>query len=139
MEKIIYATDGSEASEKAAHMAKDYLKAWPKAELIIVYVTVRENYAYDLISDVVDRHEKKLSHEIETKMKQEIFAQQAERLHYIHEAGHAAATICRIAAEQGADLIMMGSHGRGFVNRALIGSVAHGVLSRADRPVLVVQ
>jgi nucleotide-binding universal stress UspA family protein len=42
------------------------------------------------------------------------------------------------AAEQGhADLIIIGSHGRGGIARALLGSVAEGVLRRAGVPVLV--
>ena len=37
-----------------------------------------------------------------------------------------------------ADLIVMGSHGRGAVLRLLLGSVSEGVLRRAGRPVLIV-
>jgi nucleotide-binding universal stress UspA family protein len=38
-----------------------------------------------------------------------------------------------------ADLIVIGSHGRGGVERALLGSVAEGVMRRAPCPVLVVR
>lgn len=36
-----------------------------------------------------------------------------------------------------ADLIVMGSHGRGGIRRALLGSVAEGVLRRANVPVMI--
>lgn len=38
-----------------------------------------------------------------------------------------------------ADFIAVGTHGRGTVNRVLLGSVAESVLHRADRPVLTVR
>jgi nucleotide-binding universal stress UspA family protein len=52
-------------------------------------------------------------------------------------AGPPAAAIVRVAAVRDADAIYVGSRGRGRA-RALIGSVAHDVLHRADRPVVIV-
>lgn len=53
--------------------------------------------------------------------------------------GVAAAEIVRYATEVSADLIVMGSHGRGLIGRALLGSVAQRVLHDAPCPVLVVR
>jgi nucleotide-binding universal stress UspA family protein len=47
-------------------------------------------------------------------------------------------SIVRKASDLGADLIVMGSHGRGAVLRAVLGSVSEGVLRHAGRPVLIV-
>ncbi|KAG8152510.1 universal stress protein [Burkholderia catarinensis] len=47
--------------------------------------------------------------------------------------------LLRAAAECDADLIVMGTHGRRGVRRALLGSVAESLLRTADRPVLVVR
>jgi nucleotide-binding universal stress UspA family protein len=44
----------------------------------------------------------------------------------------------RAAFAVGADLIVVGSHGRGGVSAALMGSVARGLCHTARRPVLVV-
>ncbi len=44
-----------------------------------------------------------------------------------------------VCKELGCDLIVMGTHGRGGLPRALFGSVAEGVLRRADVPVLVLR
>ncbi len=51
--------------------------------------------------------------------------------------GASAASIVKTAGEKGVDLIVMGSHGRGGIQRALLGSVAEGVLRQSALPVLV--
>jgi len=47
--------------------------------------------------------------------------------------------ILRIARETNCDLIAMATHGHGFVNDVLLGSVAEGVRHRTDIPVLLVR
>lgn len=47
--------------------------------------------------------------------------------------------IVKAAKEWPADLIVIGSHGRGGIKRALVGSVAEGVMRQAPCPVLVVR
>lgn len=49
------------------------------------------------------------------------------------------AEILRYAEHECVDLIVMGTHGRGFVAHALIGSVAERVVRRAACPVLTVR
>ena len=46
--------------------------------------------------------------------------------------------ICRAAVEHDADLIVIGSHGYGTMDR-LLGTTAAKVVNHADRPVLVVR
>lgn len=53
--------------------------------------------------------------------------------------GDAADAILEAAAEEKADLIVMGTHGRGGLSRMLLGSVAEHVLRRAPCPVLTVR
>ena len=47
--------------------------------------------------------------------------------------------ICRLAEEIGADMIVIGTHGRGAVARALLGSVAQKVVRSAKVPVLSIR
>ena len=55
------------------------------------------------------------------------------------EFGDPKHVICRIAQEENCDLIVVGSHGYGRVERALLGSVSDHVVHQAQRPVLVVR
>jgi len=47
-------------------------------------------------------------------------------------------TILKEAAKLEAELIVLGSHGRGAVLRALLGSTSEGVLHKTDVPLLIV-
>lgn len=53
--------------------------------------------------------------------------------HVVHEG------ILATAKEEGADLIVMGSHGRHGIEKLLLGSVTQRVLSHSPTPVLVVR
>lgn len=45
--------------------------------------------------------------------------------------------ICRLIKERGAQMVVMGTQGRGFVREIFLGSVSHGVLRNSSVPVLL--
>jgi nucleotide-binding universal stress UspA family protein len=53
------------------------------------------------------------------------------------DIGEPGATICAVAAEVDADVVVIGSHGHGFLKRLVLGSVSQHVLHNAPCPVLV--
>jgi len=53
--------------------------------------------------------------------------------------GHPFVEIVRYAKEKSADLIVLGTHGRGAIAHMLLGSVAEKVVRKAPCPVLVVR
>lgn len=55
------------------------------------------------------------------------------------ELGHPAQNIVEYAERLGIDLIVIASHGRTGLERALLGSVAEGVVRRSKTPVLIVK
>ena len=63
---------------------------------------------------------------------------QASALEFV-QAGTPATEIAKAAKQWPADLIVIGSHGRGGVQRVLLGSVAEGVMRHASCPVLVIR
>ncbi len=62
----------------------------------------------------------------------------ADRHVHPNEEGDVAKSITDHAADLGADLIILSTHGRGGARRVLFGSVAQQVLRRGTRPVLLV-
>lgn len=57
---------------------------------------------------------------------------------YVHaRIGNAATEILQLAAEVGADLIFIGSHGKTGIERLLLGSVSERVVREAGCPVMV--
>jgi nucleotide-binding universal stress UspA family protein len=55
------------------------------------------------------------------------------------EAGEPAREIVRVASESGAGLVVLGTHGRGLVERMFLGSTAQQVVRQATFPVLTVR
>jgi len=53
--------------------------------------------------------------------------------------GDPAEAILRLASESGCDLIVMGTHGRRGLQRAVLGSVAESVIRRAECPVVTIK
>jgi nucleotide-binding universal stress UspA family protein len=140
MRTILFATDGSECSKKAGKMAMSFLATYPSAQLIVLHV-IRPLYMGDGLgfapqagSLVLDKY----AEEVVQEVKQD-FAEWQDRVRIETKYGSPAVAICETAEEVGADLIIVGSHGRGAVDRLLLGSVSHGVLNRAKQPVLVVR
>ncbi|MCL6547301.1 MAG: universal stress protein [Alicyclobacillus sp.] len=140
MRKFIYATDGSDSAKKAGEMAGRLLDAFPEAELLVVHVIrpvfvgdalgFADSSGYDLGEDAAKR--------IEQEVRQ-LFSRWEGRVRFRATTGSPAIAISEVADAEHADLIIMGSHGRGAVDRLLLGSVSHGVLNRAHVPVLVVR
>lgn len=60
-------------------------------------------------------------------------------IHGVLRVGEAGEEICAQAKELGADIIVVGTHGRGALGRALLGSVAGSVLRASSVPVLTVR
>jgi nucleotide-binding universal stress UspA family protein len=68
-----------------------------------------------------------------------MFAGRKVELHGVLRVGEASEEVCAQAKELGADLVVVGTHGRGAIGRALLGSVAQSVLHASPVPVLTVR
>ncbi len=67
-----------------------------------------------------------------------LLPQTSSPFEFVH-AGKPASEIVKAAKEWRADLIVIGSHGRQGIPRALLGSVAEAVMRHAPCPVLVIR
>ena len=52
--------------------------------------------------------------------------------------GYPVEEILEVADEEGCDLIILGTHGKGFLKRTFLGSVSNAVLQRTQKPVLLI-
>lgn len=136
MKKILFAADGSESALNAAKLANQFLDVWPEATVQVVYITQVFSTAFgaNVPSDFADE----IAKEVKDRSMM-AFKDHSDRVEFRHETNVASpgVVIAEIAKDEGFDLIVCGSHGRNAVNRFLLGSVSHGIVNRAEVPVLV--
>jgi nucleotide-binding universal stress UspA family protein len=135
---ILNPTDGSTTSERATAHAI-YLAKETGAELVVLHVveTTIVWYTGTLYQQMVDRLREFGNEVLKKALKRAKEEGVVARSMMID--GHSGTVIVRVAEREGADLIVMGTHGRtGFVHNTL-GSTAERVVQRAGCPVLVVR
>lgn len=118
---VLFATDFSPSSEVAGSVAADF--AWALgARLHVLHVVQPPRIAKDVpgLTDLAARLGK------------------SSPAVTVVASGTPAVEIVRYAAREGIDLIVVGTHGRTGVTRALLGSVAEKVTRTASCPVLTV-
>ena len=146
--RIVVGIDGSELATKALRHAVALAKT-SDARLFVVTSTEpsvlvtagAEFMAVDTGAIVADLEELKAKSAQATLAAAEaLVTGEGLSIDKIHVPSSVAAdAILKTAENQGADLIVMGSHGRRGLGRLLLGSQAAEVLSRATVPVLVVK
>jgi nucleotide-binding universal stress UspA family protein len=140
--KILVPVDFSEHSEEAMRVAADLAQRYGAA-LTLAYVYEPMQYALpegyilytpDQIAQMTSAFKERLGL-AEQAVKALGVAQVDSRL----LQGIVPFEVGELARNEGMDLIVMGTHGRTGVKRALMGSVAERVLRTAPCPVLVVK
>lgn len=138
METILFATDGSQASEQGAAVTSRLMQQWPDAKLLVLYVSEEMAYGYDVTPDMTQQHEQHIVAQLTKQLLQSVFAQCAGRVDFRHETGSPARVICDIAQQEHAQVIVVGKHGHGRLDRMVLGSVSREVARRTSIPVMVV-
>ena len=144
LKQILVATDFSEPSDAALAYGRELARTFG-ARLTVLHAC--ENIAARAYgADGFVFAEPELQREVEAAARTQIEAlvtdEDREALHaetVILTANSTAASIIGFAREINADLIVMGTHGRGAVAHLLMGSVAERVVRTAPCPVLTVR
>ena len=152
--KILYPTDFSETAELALNQVKAF-KTLKVEEVVLLHVIderdIKKRDIFSLLLGVaglnksVEEFENELKNKLieEAKSKMESIKKELEDIGFKVEEvvviGIPHEKIVKIAKEEGADIIIMGSHGKTNLRDILLGSVTENVIKKSNKPVLVVK
>ncbi len=136
--RILVPHDFSETSDAAVRYAVALARQFA-AGLDFLYVGDRAKE--ELESELPFASDGQVAEDVKQRLLRMLTPVDRVALHprFFVRAGTPAAEIVRFADQQHADLIVMGTHGRGFVAHMLMGSVAEQVVRTAPCPVLTVR
>lgn len=143
-ERILIATDGSPAATRAL---EDAIALTDQFGSSLVVLSVAQNPMAHTVdpevpSQAYHRIEKALEEAAQGVVDDAVALARSHGIEVrgvTHRAQRAQAGILKVAAEEDADLIVVGTHGRSGVKRFLLGSVAEGVVRSSPIPVLTVR
>jgi nucleotide-binding universal stress UspA family protein len=140
---VLCATDGSAASEHATLLAIDMASKYGAklTSLFVIdpYPFLGIGSANPMAFEAYVNAAKAMSFSIQEKT-QALGAKSSPPVHIevvTVEEVSVAAGILKAASDLGCDLIVLGSHGRGAVERMILGSVASKIVNSAKVPVLI--
>jgi nucleotide-binding universal stress UspA family protein len=149
--KILYTTDLSENSAYAFYFAIDFAQKH-NANIIILHVVEpisSQVYAYierEKIAKTVEDNMRGAIEEIKNRLQN--FCRRVEGqlgppcVELVSKTlvflGHPTEEILNTADREDCDLIILGTHGKGFLAHTFLGSVSGAVLHRARKPVFIV-
>jgi nucleotide-binding universal stress UspA family protein len=154
IKKILYATDLSKNSVYAYRHAMDMAEKYD-AEIVILHVIepippMVKHYVKGFVDEI--NWEEKIKYEQEVaiqrikKRLEEFCKKESQDAPHclalvstiLVRPGHPVEEILKAADEVQCDLIVLGTHGKGFLKQTFLGSVARSVLDRARKPVFVI-
>jgi nucleotide-binding universal stress UspA family protein len=152
--KILYATDLSKNSVYAFRYATKMAEKFGADMIILHVIEPIPSMAKHYMKIYVDeakweekiKYEQDLAIERIKKRLQEFCKQEAEEApqclaqvsSILVRPGYPVEEILKAADEEECSIIVLGTHGKGFLKQTFLGSVARSVLDRAKRPVLIV-
>jgi len=135
--KVLYPTDWSPCAERV----KEYIRILHKvgaSQLVIVHVIEdrlgESNYLYVNLQTALQK-----SGEEKLKVLKQEFEAEGFQVKTLLLQGKPYKEISRVATKEDVSLIAMGSHGKGFTEGILWGSVSQRVVEYSEKPVLVVK
>ena len=138
MERLLVATDGSEASRNAVAVGLELAKVCSSKLEVIAVAVVLTNLEYDgALPWVIDDAEKEMQKKLEA-VKDMVKEEGIDCEIIVHRGEDPYVEIVDEAVKNKTDMIIIGTHGRTGVKRFVMGSVAGNVIGHAPCKVLVI-
>jgi nucleotide-binding universal stress UspA family protein len=149
IKKILYATDLSKNSAYAFYYAI-YMAKRDEAKIVILHAVdplpsmaiAFEDFVYKVAKDRWEDAAKKVKERIQEFSKKVDAQMGISSLDLVSNViirlGHPVDEILKAVDEEGCDVIVLGTHGKGFLEQTFLGSVSRSVLLRSQKPVFVV-
>ena len=137
IKRILVATDGTEAANKAYAFAVDIAKQY-NADLYVLAIARPPAIGDDVETEAIIENSKNHCEKVLARLRaQAPFHGVQPRFEVA--VGHPAEQILRHAEQCNADIIVIGHRVKTFIERWRPGSISHRVLQYAHRPVVVVR
>ncbi len=139
IQNVLIATDFSRASSEILHAGMNFCHAYG-AHTYILYVLPQTEFAlagfeaYAAARDVAKRDMQNL----DDQLRQQYSREQGKDYELLISEGDVADSILATARDKHIDLIIVGTHGRKGLSKALLGSVAESIFRHSEIPVLTV-
>ncbi len=147
IKKILYATDLTKNSAYAFYYAVDAATKHDAEILILHTIEPLRESAFGTATGKAEHSQQEVSTEVIRNRIQK-FCEKVEEKSSIAcvalvtkilvQVGYPPEEILKAADEEKCDLIVLGTHGKGFLRQTFLGSVSNSVLARARKPVFVV-
>ena len=149
IKKILFATDLSKNSAYAffyaIHMAKrDEAKivivhaVEPIAPMLVNFEDFKHQVAKDRWEETVKKFKERIQ-DISVKADARTGVSSADLIsNILIRLGNPVEEILKVVEEEDCDVIVLGTHGKGFFKQTLLGSVSSSVLIRTQKPVFVI-
>ena len=139
--KILVPLDGSELAKTALGQAEKLAKTFDAEIILFQVVPFMPIYGSpELVTPlIVDEKQKEAAEKYLWNLAEELKKKGFKVSATVRTGQQVAVEIIDFAKEVGADLIAMCTHGRSGISRWVLGSVTLKVLTRAEKPVLLVR
>lgn len=139
--RILVPTDFSGASDAARVYATVLAEAFDATLHILHVIPDPLTMGWGVDAAYLPQLLERIEREAQERLDKMLTTEERGKLqsHVAIEIGSPAAKIIEYAEGHGIDLIVMGTHGRGALERMWVGSVTQGVLHRAHCPVVSVR
>jgi len=148
IKKILYATDLTKNSAYASYFAVDLARKY-NAKIIILHCVGLIDPSVYYEGPITDPA-RSLQRAAEQEREEHVAELKKRMQQYFHEeesdlvsetivtSGYAVEKILDTADTKGCDLIVLGTHGKGWLKQTFLGSTARSVLERTRKPAFIV-